>query len=97
MLEIIQSDTFHKWLDGLRSPRSRAKIQVRLDRLAMGNPGGAMPVGGGVFELQVDYGPGYLIYFKRVGSLFIVLLYANSGEAQAAHIKQAIRIAKSWN
>ena len=97
MLELIQSDTFRQWLDSLRNPRSRARVQVRLDRLAMGNPGGAMPVGSGVFELQIDYGSGYLIYFKRVGSLFIVLLYAASGEPQATHVKQAIRIAKGWN
>ncbi len=96
MLEIIQSDTFRKWLESLRTPRNRSRLQVRLERLALGNAGDAAPLGSGVYELQIDYGAGYLIYFKRVSPLFIVLLYAGNSEGQSSHVKQALRIAKGW-
>lgn len=65
MVEIRKTEVFADWLDGLRDIRARARVQVRIERLAMGNPGDVGPVGEGVSELRIDYGPGYRVYFKR--------------------------------
>ncbi len=65
MIEIRKTEVFARWLDDLRDLRARARIQVRIERLAAGNPGDVGPVGEGVSELRIDYGPGYRVYFKR--------------------------------
>ena len=67
MLQIRKTETFAQWLDGLRDARARARVQVRVERLAAGNPGDVEPVGEGVSELRIDYGPGYRVYFKKHG------------------------------
>jgi putative addiction module killer protein len=63
-MEIRKTDEFSNWLDGLRDLRARARIQVRIERLALGNPGDAQPVGEGVSELRIQFGPGYRVYYK---------------------------------
>jgi putative addiction module killer protein len=63
-MEIRKTDEFSNWLDGLRDLRARARIQVRIERLALGNPGDAQPVGEGVSELRIHFGPGYRVYYK---------------------------------
>jgi putative addiction module killer protein len=65
MIEIRKADTFVKWIDGLRDVRARARILVRIERLSLGNPGDVRPVGQGVSELLIDYGPGYRVYYKK--------------------------------
>ena len=65
MLRIRNTETFAQWLDGLRDVRARARVQVRVERLAAGNAGDVQPVGEGVSELRIDYGPGYRVYFKE--------------------------------
>lgn len=60
MLELIQSQTFQRWLNGLKDRQARARVQARLDRLALGNPGDTKPLRDGVSELRIDYGPGRL-------------------------------------
>ena len=65
MLQIRKTETFAQWLDGLRDVRARARVQVRVERLAAGNPGDVEPVGEGVSDLRIDYGPGYRVYFKK--------------------------------
>ena len=65
MVELRQTAVFAKWLGGLRDRQARARIQVRLDRLALGLIGDARPVGSGISELRIDYGPGYRVYFKQ--------------------------------
>jgi putative addiction module killer protein len=67
MIEIRKTDIFAKWLDGLNDIRARARILVRIERLAAGNPGDVQPVGEGVSELRIDYGPGYRVYYKKQG------------------------------
>lgn len=67
MFEIRKTGTFTKWLDGLRDVHARARVQVRIERLAGGNAGDARPVGEGVSELRIDYGPGYRVYFAKRG------------------------------
>jgi putative addiction module killer protein len=63
MIEIRQTEVFSKWLRGLRDRQARARIQTRIDRLQLGLVGDVKPVGEGVSELRIDYGPGYRIYF----------------------------------
>ena len=67
MIEIRKTEIFAKWLDGLRDIRARARILVRIERLAAGNPGDVKPVGGGISELRIDYGPGYRVYYTKHG------------------------------
>lgn len=72
MLEVVQSATFVKWLSKLDDRRARVRIQVRIDRLALGNPGDVRPVGSGVSEMRIAYGPGYRIYFVQRGPIIVV-------------------------
>ena len=67
MFNVVKSRKFDDWLRQLKDQRALARIQVRIDRLAGGNPGDARPVGGGVSELRIDYGPGYRVYFLQDG------------------------------
>ena len=93
MLEIRKTDTYAKWLDGLRDIHVRARVQARVERLATGNPGDVKPVGEGVSELRIDYGPGYRVYYTMRGRTLIILLAGGDKRTQAADIKTAIRLA----
>jgi putative addiction module killer protein len=73
-----------------------ARITARIDRLALGNPGDVKPVGAGVSEMRVDYGPGYRIYYQQRGSLMVLLLCGGDKRTQDADIKQAIKLAGDW-
>jgi putative addiction module killer protein len=95
VFEIRKTELFANWLDGLRDLRARAKVQVRIERLATGNPGDVQPIGEGVSELRIDYGPGYRVYFKRIGSEVVILLAGGDKRTQAADIKTALRLARS--
>ena len=95
MIEIRKTERFARWLDGLRDLRGRARIQARIERLAAGNPGDAGPVGEGVSELRIDYGPGYRVYFKRRGWELIILLAGGDKGTQAKDIKAALRLARN--
>jgi putative addiction module killer protein len=79
----------------LRDIRARARVQVRIERLAAGNPGDVQPVGEGVSELRIDYGPGYRVYFKKIGSEVVILLAGGDKRTQAADIKIALRLARN--
>jgi len=74
VLEIRKTELFANWLDSLRDVRARARVQVRIERLAAGNPGDVQPVGQGVSELRIDYGPGYRCILKKIGSEVLILL-----------------------
>ena len=74
MFEVRKTEVYARWLDGLRDVRARARVLVRVERLVAGNPGDARPVGEGVSELRIDYGPGYRVYFKKRGRTIVVLL-----------------------
>ncbi len=80
---------------GLRDRRARAKIVARIDRLADGNPGDVEPVGNGVSELRIHYGPGYRVYFVRRGGVLIVLLCGGDKDTQTKDIKTAKTLAGS--
>lgn len=94
MIEIRKTRNFITWLDGLRDIRARARVQARIERLATGNPGDVEPVGEGVSELRIDYGPGYRVYFKCRGRELIILLAGGDKRTQAKDIKTALRLAR---
>ena len=94
MIEIRKTENFANWIDGLRDIRARARVLVRIQRLACGNVGDAKPVGEGVSELRVDYGPGYRVYFKRQGKHLVVLLAGGDKRTQKRDIEKALRLAR---
>jgi len=94
-MEIRKTDVFAIWLDGLRDIRARARILARIERLASGNPGDVRPVGQGVSELRIDYGPGYRVYYKQHGQLVIFLLAGGDKRTQAKDIETALRLAQN--
>jgi putative addiction module killer protein len=95
VLEIRKTLNFAKWLDGLKDIRARARILVRIERLAAGNPGDVKPVGGGVSELRIDYGPGYRVYYKKQGRSLIILLAGGDKRTQSKNIKTALHLSKN--
>jgi putative addiction module killer protein len=95
MLELRKTEVYAKWLDGLRDINARARILVRTQRLAAGNPGDVKPVGQGVSELRINYGPGYRVYFKQQGKQIIILLAGGDKRTQADDIKTALRLARN--
>jgi putative addiction module killer protein len=97
MIELKQTDTFRKWRLKLKDERARSAIASRLDRLAFGHMGDAEPVGEGVSELRIHYGPGYRVYFQRRGAVLIVLLCGGDKKTQARDIEMAKKLAKEWS
>ena len=95
MIEIRKTEIFTKWLDGLNDIRARARVLVRIERLAAGNPGDVKPVGEGVSELRIDYGPGYRVYYKKQGQKVVILLAGGDKNTQAKDIKIALRLARN--
>ena len=95
MKEIRKTDTYARWLDGLRDIHARARILARVERLAAGNPGDVKPVGESVSELRIDYGPGYRVYFTTRGRTVIILLAGGDKRTQATDIKTALRLARN--
>jgi len=96
MLEVLKSATFEAWFTGLRDRHARDRISARIRRLGLGNPGDVKPVGAGVSEMRIDYGPGYRVYFVQRGDFVVVLLCGGDKRTQNADIKRAIQIAKDW-
>ncbi len=95
MIEIRKTEIFARWLDGLRDIRARARILVRIERLAGGNPGDVKPVGEGISELRIDYGPGYRVYYKKQGGKVIILLAGGDKRSQSKDIKTALTLANN--
>ena len=93
MVEIRKTDTFAQWLDDLRDLRARARVQVRIERLAAGNAGDVKVVGQGISELRIDYGPGYRVYFTKRGLALVILLAGGDKHTQANDIRIAQRLA----
>lgn len=93
-MEIRKTDVFVKWLDKLRDVQARARVLARIERLAAGNSGDVKPVGGGISELRIDYGPGYRVYFTRRGRTLVILLVGDSKSTQVKDIKSARQLAE---
>ena len=94
MIEIRQTEVYARWFRRLRDREARARIDVRLRRLSMGNAGDVRPVGGGVSELRIDYGPGYRVYFVESGAALIVLLAGGDKDSQDRDIRRARELAR---
>jgi putative addiction module killer protein len=96
MVEVLKSATFEGWFSSLRDRQAQARINARIRRLSLGNPGDVRPVGSGVSELRIDYGPGYRVYYMQRGTILAVLLCGGDKRTQDADIKRAIEIARIW-
>lgn len=96
MTEIVKSATFDRWLTKLADVRAKARIQVRIDRLQLGNAGDVRPVGEGLSEMRIDHGPGYRVYLMRRGESIIVLLCGGDKSTQARDIEGAKTLAAIW-
>jgi putative addiction module killer protein len=94
MMEIRKTDVFAAWLDSLRDMQARLRVLVRIERLASGNPGDVKPIGEGLSELRIDYGPGYRVYFTQRGSELVILLAGGSKSSQAKDIQTALALAR---
>jgi len=94
MIEIRQTEEFSKWFEKLKDKTARAKIAIRIRRISLGNIGDVKPVGEGISELRLNYGPGYRVYFAQRGSQLIVLLAGGDKTTQSADIKKAKKIAR---
>ncbi len=94
MIEVRQTDVFMDWFAGLRDREARARITVRIRRLSLGNPGDVKPVGSGVSEMRIDYGPGYRVYFVRRGDTVVVLLCGGDKRNQDRDIARALELAQ---
>ena len=94
MLEVRETATYAEWFASLRDRMARARIDIRIRRLALGNPGDVKPVGEGVSELRVDSGPGYRVYFVQKANVFVVLLAGGDKSTQDRDIRQAKALAR---
>ena len=94
MIEIRKTVAFARWIDGLRDLQARARVQARIERLAFGHPGDVKPVGEGISELRIDYGPGYRVYFKKQGRSQVILLAGGDKRKQRRDIKTALLLAR---
>jgi putative addiction module killer protein len=94
MMEIRQTDVYAAWFSSLRDQRARARIDVRIRRLSLGNPGDVRSVGEGVSELRIDYGPGYRVYFVQKGSVLIILLAGGEKSTQRRDIQAALELSR---
>lgn len=93
MVEIRQTEQFSSWFETLKDRTARAKIAIRIRRISLGNFGDVKPVGEGIYELRLNYGPGYRVYFVQRGRQLIILLAGGDKTTQSADIKKAKKIA----
>lgn len=96
MIELIKTDIFDRWITRLRDRKGRAIIEARIRRLSLGNPGTVKPVGEGVSEMKIDFGPGYRVYFIKHGPVVVVLLCGGDKSSQDRDIVTAKAIAAQW-
>lgn len=94
MIEIRQTETYRKWFDSLKDRNARVRIDVRIRRLSLGNPGDVKPVGEGISEIRIDYGPGYRVYYVQKKNQIIILLAGGDKSTQARDIQRAQELAR---
>ena len=87
--DVRQTEQYRRWFKSLRDVRAKARIDVRIRRLSLSNSGDARPVGGGVSELRIDYGPGYRVYFTRWGGRILLLRAGGDKSTQDTDIRLA--------
>jgi len=96
MVEIIKSDIFDRWLRKLRDPQAKARVEMRVRRLSLGNAGDVQPIGKGLSEMRIDYGPGYRVYYMQRTNVLIVLLCGGDKRTQQKDIVKARKLAEEW-
>jgi putative addiction module killer protein len=96
VVEVRRTEQFAQWLRGLRDLRAKARVQARVERLIGGIPGDVRPVGSGVSELRINYGPGYRVYYQQRGSTLIILLAGGDKSSQAKDIEKALALAQTF-
>ena len=94
MLEIRQTEVYARWFDRLRDRQAKVRIDNRIRRMSLGNPGDVRPVGEGVSEIRIDYGPGYRVYFVQSGKALVVLLAGGDKDSQERDIRSALELAQ---
>ena len=94
MPAIFTTPVFDRWFGRLRDRRAAARIQARIDRAQSGNLGDCKPVGDGVSEMRIDYGPGYRVYFLQRGTEVVILLVGGGKSTQAKDIERAKELAQ---
>ena len=94
MIEVRQTAEYTQWFAGLRDRLAKTRIDIRVRRLSLGNAGDVKPVGEGVSELRIDYGPGYRVYFVQQGIVLIVLLAGGDKSTQDRDIRVAKQLAR---
>jgi len=95
MIEVRQTDEYSEWFVNLRDKQARARINARIRRLSLGNPGDVKPVGEGVSELRIDYGPGYRVYFLQRGREVVILLAGGDKRTQQKDIQAALELVRN--
>jgi len=93
MTEVRQTEIYSEWFSRLRDRAAKARIDIRIRRLSLGNPGDVKPVGSGISELRIDYGPGYRIYFTQRGPAIVILLAGGDKSTQEEDIRTAQKLA----
>ena len=93
MVEVRQTEVYSRWFKRLRDSQARARILIRIRRLSRGNPGDVKPVGEGISEMRVDYGPGYRVYFAQRGKALVILLAGGDKASQEQDIRKAKELA----
>jgi putative addiction module killer protein len=94
-MRVLTTEVFRDWISSLSDRMGRARIQVRIDRLAHGNPGLHRKLSNGVSELKIDHGPGYRVYYTERGGELIVLLAGGDKSTQTRDVAAAISLAKN--
>ena len=94
-MHVKYTSAFGSWLDALTDVKGKTRILARIGRLASGNPGDVRPVGGGVSEMRIDVGPGYRVYYKRMGKTVTVILVGGDKSSQDRDIKTAKTLLKN--
>ncbi|MBV1701456.1 MAG: type II toxin-antitoxin system RelE/ParE family toxin [Hyphomicrobiales bacterium] len=96
MIEVRKTSTFLQWLTALRDQRAVARIQIRIDRVLLGNFGDVKAVGEGVCEMKIDYGPGYRVYYVQRGKTLVLLLCGGDKSTQKSDIAEAKSLSREW-
>jgi|SRR5436190_6893153 len=96
VIEIVESRTFKDWFSSLRDPVARAKVDARIRRLALGNPGAHRVLASGICEMKIDHGPGYRVYYTRRGETLAILLCGGDKKSQQSDIARGAGIAGKW-
>ena len=94
VFDLVKSSLFDRWLAHLRDRRAKARIEARIRRMSLGNPGDIRGLGGSLFEMRIDFGPGYRVYYTQRGTRVILLLCGGDKSTQAKDIVLAKRLVK---